>query len=218
MLLPPTGGRLVLVSDSVASQAGPALHGAVHSAPLKTAAQDAVRLAARQKDARAPDASAVVVDVLPLGDTFAELCRRQEAPAAAARGGSRRGLLRWGSRAVSAEAQAAAAQAAEAQLCPLPAARLLISFDSAQLLGLVPRSISPRSGSSFGRPKALDRISSNGLARLSKQLISAAIGAGVGATPAAEQSLGPPDMLAPAWFDESEAQLLRALLVSAAAD
>lgn len=43
VLLPPSGGRLVLASDGVWSQAGERLLRTMHTAPLKTAAHEVVR-------------------------------------------------------------------------------------------------------------------------------------------------------------------------------
>lgn len=95
VLLPPSGGRLVLASDGVWSQAGEALLHAMRTAPIRTAALQVVQAAAASAHSDV-DASAVVADVLEPGDTWqAVLRRRAEHEAAAEPGGaapSRRGL------------------------------------------------------------------------------------------------------------------------------
>lgn len=78
MLLPRTGGRLVLATDGVWSQAAGRALTAMWQAPLKTAAHEVIK----GLTGRTADASIIVADVLPPRTTFQEVCKRQEALAA----------------------------------------------------------------------------------------------------------------------------------------
>ncbi len=101
MLLAPSGGRLVLASDGVWSQAGDRLLHSLRKAPIRSAAMEVVRVAAAGSGSGV-DASAVVVDVLDPGDTWQAMLQRQHGaseaeaarPKAAAPGQRTMGLLR----------------------------------------------------------------------------------------------------------------------------
>lgn len=80
ILLPRTGGRLVLATDGVWSQAAGRALTAMWQAPLKMAAHEVIKSLA----GRNADASIIVVDVLPPKTTFQEVCKKQEALAARA--------------------------------------------------------------------------------------------------------------------------------------
>lgn len=185
------------------------------------------------------DASIVVVDVLPPGDSFQSLCKRQEqgpaaAPAAAGdpgqaqagRGGGGRGVLRMLGLGRSRSSKAAAGPAPgelalPANAAPAGAATVLADFDMAALLGLVPQ-IPAVAGSSRGSslvpsPSLSRTSSSNSRAgALAAAAAAAAALAPAGHAPADEQR-SKAQQAAPAWFDEEVELQMRNTLVGSAA-
>lgn len=101
VLLPPSGGRLVLASDGVWSQAGERLLHTLRRAPIRSAAMEVVRVATGSGGSSV-DASVVVADVLEPGDTWQAMLQRQHGvlgvdaakPKGAAAGQRTLGLLR----------------------------------------------------------------------------------------------------------------------------
>lgn len=82
MLLPRSGGRLVLATDGVWSQAAGRALAAMRQAPLKVAAHEIVK----GLSGHSADASVIVADILLPKTSFQDVCKRQEAAAAAAAG------------------------------------------------------------------------------------------------------------------------------------
>lgn len=168
VLLPPSGGRLVLASDGVWSQVGLEPLRAMLRAPLAKAAHGVLKAAAGQDSG--VDASIVVCDVLPPGQSFQEVCTSQHAPAGGPSGSSssdggggatRQALLRMlrlgrGKRSGSKAQQRSAVAPAPGPAVP----KLLADVDTADLLGLLPtvsRCSSGSSGSSGGSDAAFSR-------------------------------------------------------------
>lgn len=100
VLLPRTGGRLVLATDGVWSQAAGRALTAMWQAPLKTAAHEVIKGLA----GRTADASIIVADVLPPKTSFQDVCKKQEALAsrgvAPAGGGGIAGISKGAGQAV----------------------------------------------------------------------------------------------------------------------
>lgn len=229
MLLPASGGRLVLASDGVWSQAGRELLQTMRDAPLKTAAHAVIKAVAGVSSR--VDASVIVADVLPPGETFQELCKRQQAATAAAAAGGlpppghgvgpalRRllGLRRTHSSPLPEQPQQLQQPGEAAKQAPA-AAKLLMDVDTADLLGLLPPAGSSSARSLLGGGSSVSSNASSASSTSTWHRIAAAAGydAAAALADAAAQPSPPQPLPVPVWFDEQLAEQMRAALVSTA--
>ncbi|KAI3430380.1 hypothetical protein D9Q98_004975 [Chlorella vulgaris] len=211
VLLAPSGGRIILASDGVWSAAGSSMLRTMHEAPLKSAAHSIIRGVSTSKSSKGScevDASVIVADILPAGDSFQALCERHDARAAAAasaassarrQGGGGGAMLRLlGIGKPKSSKAARAAQAVQPAPEPPSKTKLLCDFDSAALAGLVPAA--PCGSSLQSRSKPASRSSS-----LSRSSSSSSLAV---ATDAAAK-------LPPLWFDEATGHSMLAAVAEA---
>lgn len=199
MLLPPSGGRLVLATAG-AWQVGGRVDGILRSAPIRTAAGEVVRAVSTSSRSDV-DASAIVADIMTAGATWhASSCpsvepQPQQQREVLSRSRSLLGLLgRSRSRSSPSLAHAAAAADAPSAACP-PAPVVLADYDTAALLGLTPRHGSER-GMRLRRSRSWSSFGSS-------------------AAEAAADSQ-PVQRGTPLWFGQQAEAAMRALLVSKA--
>ncbi|KAI7836237.1 hypothetical protein COHA_009877 [Chlorella ohadii] len=230
VLLPPSGGRLVLASDGVWSQAGDRLLHSLRRAPIRSAAMEVVRVAAAGSGSGV-DASAVVVDVLDPGDTWQAMLQRQHGaseaeaarPKAAAPGQRTLGLLRKLSLGRSRQGLGGPAEGAAvlAQLDGLVQAELLADFDTAALAGLLQSGSTPqtpvRQGSASSSSSA-SNLTSAFWALGSSSFNSSRSGS---SSPVLEDGLLLRERegcrLGPAWWDDAMGQLAHHMMADARA-
>ncbi|PRW58478.1 Rhomboid protease [Chlorella sorokiniana] len=234
VLLPPSGGRLVVASDGVWSQAGDRLLHALRRAPIRSAAMEVVRVSSGSGGG--VDASVVVADVLEPVDTWQALLQRHHGaggadaakPKGAAAGQRTLGLLRKLSLGRSRQHLSGVAEGgdAPAQAAGLVQAELLADYDTAALAGLLPSSSQPQTPVGQG---SLSRSSSSSGGNLSSAFW--AVGSSSFTSGSSRRSdsskSGFEDAplqlerdgcrLRPAWWDDTMGQLARDMLADARA-
>lgn len=237
VLLPPSGGRLVLASDGVWSQAGERLLHTLRRAPIRSAAMEVVRVATGSGGSSV-DASVVVADVLEPGDTWQAMLQRQHGvlgvdaakPKGAAAGQRTLGLLRKLSLGRSRQSLGGAAESAKApaQQEGLMQAELLADYDTAALAGLLPSSSQPQTPVGQGSLSLSSSSSSSG-GNLSSAFWAVASSSfssggsrrsdsGKGAIEDAPLQLEREGCrLRPTWWDDATGQLARDMLTDARA-